>query len=128
MRNFALFDLNYEIGRARKIKESPEKKETSFRYAIRSIINSIVAIPFSALIFVFVQSLHSNSIIITIGGIIIGLFIGVGGTLSFLLNSIKNFFLQLYINKKPATWISLAVCIASIISCLIIVFTTINMK
>lgn len=128
MRNFLLFDLNYEIGRAKKIKESPEKKETSFRYAIRSVINSILAIPFSALIFVFVQSLDSNSVIITIGGIIIGLLIGVGGTISFLINSIKNFFLQLYINKRLATWISLGIFIISLISCLIIVFTTINTK
>lgn len=126
MRNFLLFDLNYEIGRAKKIKESADKKETSVRYAVRSIISSILAIPFSALIFLFINSLNSNSVIIAIFGILLGLLIGIGGTVSFLLNSIKNFFLQLYINKKPVTWISLAILIISIILCLIIVFSTIN--
>lgn len=126
MKNSLFFNLSYDISNARRIRENPERREKSIRFAISAIICSVLAIPFSALIFLFVNSLKSNNMILIIFGIILGLCLGVGGTLSLLIQAIKSFFLQLYINKKPITWVSLSILIISIISCLIIIVYTLS--
>ncbi len=126
MKNSLFFNLSYDISNARRIRENPERRGKSIRFAISAIICSILAIPFSALIFLFVNSLKSNNMILIIFGIILGLCLGVGGTLSLLIQAIKSFFLQLYINKKPITWVSLSILIISIISCLIIIVYTLS--
>lgn len=122
----ALFNLSYDISRAKKIKENPEKREKSVRFAVVALACFIFAIPFCALLFLFINAIGSNNLIIIIGGVLFGLVLGIGGTVSLLFQGIKNFFLQLYINKKPITWITLGVMIVSIVSCAIIIVLTLN--
>lgn len=116
-----LFDLFNDIARARRIKENPEKQAKSVRFGVTSIVCSLLALPFSGLIFLFVQSLSSNNFVLIIGGILFGLGLGVGGAIALLYQAVKNWALQLYINKKPIAWVGLAISIISLIGCVGIV-------
>lgn len=122
-----LFHLSNDITCAKRIKENPEKQCKSIRFGVASIICSLLALPFSGLIFLFIQSLSSNNFILIIGGILFGLILGIGGTIILIFQSIKNWILQLYINKKPITWIALAISIISLIGCIGIVLYTLQL-
>lgn len=121
-----LFHLSNDIARAKQIKENPEKRYKSVRFAVSSIICSILALPFSGLIFLFIQSLSSNNFILIIGGILFGLILGLSATLILLYQAIKNWILQLYINKKPIVWVALAISVISLIGCVGIVLYTLH--
>ncbi len=121
-----LFHLSNDIARARQIKENPEKQQRSVRFAVLSIICAVLAVPFSGLPFLFVQSLSSNQFIFIIGGILFGLGLGIGGTLILLYHAIKNWILQLYINKKPIAWVALAIAVISLIGCVGIILYTLQ--
>lgn len=116
----AIFNWKLTLDKARKIKADPEKQPSSKRFGIFAIIYGLLIIPFSALIYVFFLCLNTNSVIMTALGAIAGL-VGLLGTIGYLIAAWKNWGLQLYINKKPITWISLAVIIVSIIASIIIV-------
>ncbi|MCM1259331.1 MAG: hypothetical protein NC182_00105 [Prevotella sp.] len=121
-----LFRLSNNIADARRIKGNAEKQSKSMRFGVRSIICSLLSLPFSGLIFLFLQSLSSNNFILIIGGILFGLVLGAGGTIALLYHAIKNWALQLYINKRPIGWVALSISIISLIGCIGIVLYTLQ--
>lgn len=121
-----LFNLTNDIARAKRIKENPKKQSKSVRFGVASMICSLLALPFSGLVFLFIQSLSSNNFILIVGGILFGLVLGVGGVVALLYQAIKNWSLQLYINKKPIAWVALAISVISLIGCVGIVLYTLQ--
>lgn len=116
----AILNWTTTINKAKAIKADPEKQPKSKRFGIFAMIYGLLVIPFSALIYVFFLCLNTNSAIMTALGAVAGL-AGVLGVIGYLIAAWKNWGLQIYINKKPITWISLAVIIASIIVSIVIV-------
>ncbi len=103
--------------RAKAIKNDEEKRYKSKRFGIASILSSVICVAFTVPVVFGVKWITSDDmgIILTIGSAIVAL-IGLFGILAALYKAIESWAFQLYINKRPITWISLAVWIAAIIA------------
>ena len=70
--------------------------------------------------------LNSNNFVLLIFGIILG---GVGfiGTISFFVNSLIRFMLQISSNRKHISWIAMVVLIIAVAASIFLILTTIGM-
>ena len=124
MKNFfrTLFNISFDVRRAGEIRRDPERKNKSVRFGVLAIILSIIAIPFSLLMFLTANVLASDGGLITlIIEFILGL-LGIAIPVILLLDSLFYMILQLSINRKAMTWISLVVVIGAIVAVSIIAF------
>ena len=118
MNNFfkTLFNIAFDVRRARELRNDPERKEKSKRFGILAIVMAIIAIPFSLLMFPTANILASDGGIITLLVVFVLGLIGIVIPAVLLLDSLFYMILQLSINKKAISWISLVVVIGAIIA------------
>lgn len=110
-------DFFSSIREAKEIKANPEKQPKSIRFGVHAIINSIAMLISSVFIGVI---LMVHLLEVPIIGLVLIIALGLS-VLLLLTHTIKNWALQVYINKRPITWISLAVVILSIAASIAIV-------
>ncbi len=113
--NWLNFIIQFQRSRdkARAIKADPEKQPKSKVFGVSSIFSSILSVAFAVLIAFGIKWLMTEELLTLILGGIVGI-IGIGGTLAALYKAIECWAFQLFINKKPITWISLALWILAI--------------
>jgi len=114
--NFA-YEFRRTKERAKAIKQDEEKRNKSVRFGVASIISAVTCVAFTIPLLFGIKWITSDDmgIVLTIGSAIVAL-IGLFGILAALYKAIESWAFQLYINKRPITWISLAVWIAAIIA------------
>lgn len=104
--NNNLWDVLFVFSKAERIRNDEEKREKSVRFAVESIIMSVFM---AALLGVgaFLLSLDGFTVIIGIIVIICAL--------SLFVTSLVRVIAQFTINRRPITWVALAVFLAAII-------------
>lgn len=115
------------FSKARAIKADPEKRRKSVWFGVTSVILSIFAAACCALIILFFVWLNSNSFLLIVLGILLGIGVGAFGALILLITAIRNFALQLSINKGGATWAALFFLFASVVACIFIIVFAVGM-
>ena len=109
-----IFNIALIFDKARRIKQDPEARAKSAQLGVSSIIFSVAtAVCFIIGALILKVVIDTGSIIILI---LVGLF-GVAfiiGALFSLLHAVISFALQCSINRRPITWIALAVLIIAI--------------
>lgn len=104
-------DFLSSIREAKRIKEDPEKRPTSFRFAVHTILcgfSMMVAAVFVGLLIML--KLFSIPAL----NLALGISMGVGGLLLFA-HMLKNWILQFQINRSTWTWVSLGFMIFAIV-------------
>ena len=109
-----LFNLSLLFGRAREIRNDPESRAKSAQFGVSSIVYSIMAAVFFVVgVFLINLAFESGSIVILVLCGLFGLAFAISALVS-LLHAIVRFALQASINRRPITWIALAVLIISL--------------
>jgi len=101
--------------KAKAIKEDVEKQPKSKIFGASSILSSILVVAFSFLVTFGIKWVISDNLLYVIAGAVIGL-IGIAGMLSSIYKAIESWAFQLLINKRPITWIALAIWIIAIVA------------
>lgn len=99
--------------KAQAIRSNEEQRVKSKVFGVSSILSSILCVAFAVLLGFGLKWLMDDALLSLILGIIAGL-IGLAGTLAALYKAIESWAFQLYVNKRPITWISLALWILAI--------------
>lgn len=99
--------------KAKEIKANPEKQPKSKRFGVGSIVGSVLCVAFTFLLAFSISMLMTNNFYQVVAGGILGI-LALGGVIASLYKAIEFWAFQLYINKKPITWISLAILIIAI--------------
>lgn len=100
--------------RAKRIKADGEAREKSVQFGVTSIVYSVITAVFFVLgVFLIKLVIDADNIVLLI---IFGLFGAacILGTLVTLLHAVIRFALQCSINRRPVTWIALAVLIVAV--------------
>lgn len=119
-------NLGLKIADARTIKKDPEKRKKCKIFGISSIVYSILMVAMAALTMVFPLWLHSDNFVLLIVGIILGA-VGFISTITFFVNSLIRFILQISINRKAITWIAMVVLIIAIAASVFLILRTMSM-
>ncbi len=102
------FGIILSIVKASEIRNDPERRKNTVRFGVFSVIYAVIAVPLACLMLIFPSLMQGSGALLVIFNIAI-LLIGAGGSIICLLQSLFNFILQVTINRKPVTWIALAV-------------------
>lgn len=119
---FKIFDFFTDIRLAKKIKADPEKQPTSKRFGFSTIwcsLGFVIGCALAGLVIWLALSVFTD--VLSAVGLIIAAAIGIGIVFT-LLHILKNWFLQLYINKSTITWVSLLVMLAAFVAGAIILW------
>lgn len=109
-----IFNMSVLFGRARSIKQDPDARAKSAQFGVTSIVYSVITAVFFVLgVFLIKLVIAADNIVLLI---VFGIFgvACVAGTLITLLHAVVRFGLQCSINRRPITWVALAVLIASV--------------
>lgn len=105
-------DFLTSVREAKKLKADPERQPTSFRFAVHAMLcafSMLVAAVFTGLLIML--KLFSLPAL----NLALGISLGTGAVL-LLAHTLKNWFLQLSINKSAWTWVSLGFVIFCILA------------
>ena len=111
---FGIFDV---FSKAHSIKEDEVARNRSVHFAVTGIVYSLLTVVF-ALVGSYLITL-SEAGLLYIFLLVIGVVLLVGVLVSFI-GALMRVIAQLTINRKPMSWIALAVLILSVIACIII--------
>ena len=114
---FGIFDI---FAKAHSIKEDEVARSRSVHFAVTGIAYSLIAVIF-AVGGAFLMTLSDTGLLF-IFVLVIGIALLIGTIVSFL-GALMRVIAQLTINRKPMSWIALAVLILSVVACIIIVLT-----
>ena len=95
------------IDRAGRIKKDPERRQNVVRFGVYAIIYSVLAILCVTAFLLF--KLLPIGILLNVVVAVIAVTIGGLGTLICIVTALIHWFCQLSMNKKPFTWVSLAI-------------------
>lgn len=122
-----LFRLLYAAADAREIRGDEQRRQTSKKYGVFSIVHALFALPLAALMAVFPHWMSDGDTrLLFIFGLMLFL-IGIAGMLIMLVNAFVYFILQLSINRTAVTWVALAFLVLSVAGCALIAFWAIGM-
>ena len=113
-----LFHVSKMRDKAKRIKEDEEKRQTSIRFGITSILYSLVATGLCFLgAWLFISFMDSGLVLFTI---ILGIGLMLSGVVLFFW-ALVAMILQFTINKKWIGWLALLIFIAGIVASVILV-------
>ncbi len=123
-----LFNVNYRV---EKLKQNPEKAEKSVKFAVKSIIESILLLVISFFLINIVIRLFTigtTSKLAIIGNIfVIMLAVAIPFYCLYLpIDALINAIAQMRVNKKKIGWISLLISILSAIAAVVIIICMFN--
>lgn len=107
-----LFDIFDVFSKASEIRRDEERRERSVRFAVSSIVYSVIAV--AAVLFgLFLMSVREESGILVIFLIAIAATFFAGGLVTFI-GALLRVIAQFTINRKPMTWIALVVLLLAV--------------
>ena len=106
-----LWDWSRIVDRAARIKADPERRRRSFGLGVWAICYGAVAVACAFALLLFPVA-FDHGIFLGIFAIAIAVALGVVGTATSLITAFVYWFCQLSVNRRPFTWISLAVLLA----------------
>lgn len=110
---FNLFwDWSRIIDRANRVKSDPDKRQRTFRFGVFAVVYALLALAciFALLLFRLLPVGFFLNVLITAFAVAIG----GAGTLICAITALIFWFCQLSLNRRPITWISLALVLAII--------------
>lgn len=108
--------VHYAHSFAQSAKRDPVQRVKSKRFGITSIIFSVLAVPFAALVYFSLSWLQGDGILLLIFLIAL-LAIGIVGMLLCVINAVGEWILQIYVNRRAVTRISLVFLLAGLGGC-----------
>lgn len=115
-----IYDFLTVTDKSRAIKADEEKRAKFSGFGITSIIFSVL-VTLSVLGAVLLFKLLDTDAALLFIFIIVGIAACLGGALMFLVCSLTRVIAQFTINRKPISFIALAILIAAVIACVLIV-------
>ena len=99
------------FGKAREIRNNPEARARSAQFGVMSIVYSVMAVAFFLVgVLLLNFAFESGSIVMLVLCGVTGVAFAISALIS-LFQAIVRFALQASINRRPVTWIALAVLI-----------------
>lgn len=111
--------------KAGEIKADAEKRQKSSKFAVSSIILSVISCALTAGLFLFPLT-QDNVVMFILFGVLFGVGLTICGVINYV-NAIHHFVLQLSINKKWFTWVALVVLIGCMVGSVVLVITAFGM-
>ena len=109
----SLFNWGSALQYAHTLRQDPEKRAKTKYFGAHSIGHTLAALCCGFFIWLALWCIQSGSVLLLITGIVFGL-AGVVGIISSLFKSILYFILQITMNRKAFTWITLVILIIGI--------------